>query len=96
MKLYLPPPYDREVWSYNRAEVAHINRAISLVDWENMFLHLDVSEQAKLFKEGILNIFSNFIPRKTIKCKYKESHLMSKEIKSSIRKKNRLYKKICI
>ena len=81
------------VWSYNRAEVEHINHAISLVDWQNMFLPLDASEQAKLFNETLLNIFSNFIPRKTIKCKFKEPPWMSKEIKTSMRKKNRLYKK---
>ena len=71
----------------------HINYAISLVDWENMFLPLDASEQAKLFNETLFNIFSNFIPRKTIKCKFKEHTWMSKEIKTSMRKKNRLYKK---
>ena len=96
LKVYLPPPYDREVRSYNRAEMEHINRAIALVDWENMFLPLDVSEQAKLFNETLLNIFSNFIPRKTIKCKFKESPWMSKEIKTSMREKNRLLQKICI
>ena len=62
----------------------HINRAISLVDWENMFLPLDASEQAKLFNETLLNIFSNFIPRKTIKCKFKEPPWMSKEIKTTL------------
>ena len=36
----------------------HINRAISLVDWENMFLPLDVSEQAKLFNEVPFLIYS--------------------------------------
>ena len=93
LKVYLPPLYDREDWSYNRAEVEHINSAISLVDWENIFLPLHISEQAKVFKETLLNIFSNFIPRKTIKCKFKEAPWMSKETKTSIRKKNRLYKK---
>ena len=75
LKVFLPPPYDREVWSYNQAEVEHINRAISLVDLENMFLPLDASEQAKLFNEILLNIFSNFIPRKTIKFKFNEPPL---------------------
>ena len=70
----------------------HINRAICLVDWENMFLPLDVNEQAKIFNET-LNIFNNFVPRKTIKCKFKEPPWMSKEIKTNMRKKNRFYKK---
>ena len=58
-----------------------------------MFLPLDEIEQAKLFNETLLNIFSKFIPRKTIKCKFKEPPWMSKEIKTSMRKKSRLYKR---
>ena len=54
---------------------------------------LDVSAQAKLFNETLLNIFSNFIHHKAIKWKFKEPPWMSKEIKTSMRKKNRLYKK---
>ena len=46
----------------NRAEVEHINRAIFLDDWDNMFLPLDINEQAKLLNETLLNIFNNFIP----------------------------------
>ena len=37
LNFYLPPPYEREVWSYDRAEIELINRAISSFDWENAF-----------------------------------------------------------
>ena len=93
MKVYLPPPYDREVWSYDRAEEEFINRAISLFDWESALSPLDTNEQVKLFNETLLNIFRNFIPHKLIKCSYKDPPWISREIKTCLRKKNRLYKK---
>ena len=93
LKVYLPPPYDREVWSYDRAEVEQINRAITLFDWENILSPLETNEQVKLFNETLLNIFRNFIPHKLIKCSYKDPPWITKEIKTSLRKKNRLYKK---
>ena len=93
MKVYLPPPYDREVWSYDRAEEEFINRAISLFDWESELSPLDTNEQVKLFNETLLNIFRNFIPHKLRKCSYKDPPWISREIKTCLRKKNRLYKK---
>ena len=93
MKVYLPPPYDREVWSYDRAEEEFINRAISLFDWESALSPLDTNKQVKLFNETLLNILRNFIPHKLIKCSYKDPPWISREIKTCLRKKNRLYKK---
>ena len=78
MKVYPPPPYDREVWSYG---------------WESALSSLDTNEQVKLFNETLLNIFRNFIPHKLIKCSYKDPPWISMEIKTCLRKKNRLYKK---
>ena len=39
------------------------------------------------------NIFHNFVPHETITCKAKDPPWMTKVIKSSLRRKNRLYKK---
>ena len=93
LKFYLPPPYEREVWSYNLAQVEQINRAVSLFDWHGALSSLDVNEQVDLFNETLLNIFRNFIPNKTIKHNSKDPPWVSQEIKTSLRKKARLYKK---
>ena len=93
LKFYLPPPYNREVWSYNHAKVEQINRAISSFDWHRALSPLDVNKQVELFNEIILNIFRNFIPNKIVKHSSKDSPWISKEIKTSLRKKARLYKK---
>ena len=93
LKVYLPPPYEREVWSYGRADVDQINRAISSFDWDNVLPPLGINEQVELFNTTLLNIFRNFIPHKLIKCSYKDNPWINSEIKSSLRKKNRLYKR---
>ena len=93
MKFYLPPPYERKVWSYNLAQVEQINRAISLFDWHGALSSLDVNEQVELFNETLLNVFRNFIPNKTNKHNSKDPPWISQEVKTSLRKKARLYKK---
>ena len=63
-----PPPFERKIWAYDRANVPLIRRSILEFPWEN---HLnsnpEVNWQVKSFTEIILNIMSNFIPCKIIK-----------------------------
>ena len=92
-KVFLPPSYEREIWHYNRANVELINRAIELFDWEKAFLNTCINEQVQLFNETLLNIFRNFIPHETIKCSYKNAAWMNRDIKTALRRKNRLFRK---
>ena len=84
LKVFSPPSYKREIWHYNRAQVNLIKGSIQHFDWE---------DQVELFDNTLLNIFRNFIPDKTKKCSHKDPPWMNKEIKSALRRKNRLYKK---
>ena len=93
LRFYLPPPYEREVWSYDRAETELINRAIANFDWEHAFSPLDPNEQVELLNLTLLNIFRNFIPHKMTKSNSKYAPWISNEIKRSLRKKARLYGK---
>ena len=49
LNFYHPPPYEREVWSYDHGNIGQINRAISLFDWDSALSPLDVSKQVKIF-----------------------------------------------
>ena len=92
-KIILPPSYEREVWHFNRAEINLIRRSISNFNWDKAFEKLSTNDQVKLFTDTLLNIFRNFIPHETIKSKAKDPPWMNGEIKSALRRKNRLYKK---
>ena len=93
LKVFSPPSYKREIWHYNRAQVNLIKRSIQHFDWEAAFEGRRVEDQVELFNNTLLNIFRNFIPHETKKCSHKDPPWMNKEIKSALRRKNRLYKK---
>ena len=92
-KIILPPSYKREVWHFNRAEINLIRRSISNFNWDKALDKLGTNDQVELFTNTLLNIFRNFIPHETIKSKAKDPPWMNGEIKSALRRKNRLYKK---
>ena len=71
-QVHLPPPYKREVWSYEKAEERLIKESIKNFNWDNAFLNLNPSDQVKKLSETLLNIFPNFIPHNTITCYFKD------------------------
>ena len=62
LKVFYPPPYEREIWHYQRANVDLIQRAIEQFSWEKSFRYLNINEMVFLFNKTIKNIYSNFIP----------------------------------
>ena len=68
LKVFYPPPYERTVWHFSRANSDHIKKAINLFDWESSLNNLDVNEQVSVFNETIMNIMSNFVPNDLITC----------------------------
>ena len=90
-----PPPYFREVWVYGKAETDLINR-IDQFDWVNLFLDKNINQQVILFNLTILNIFYNFIRKKTILCNDKDPPWMNdriKQIKKEIKIKKTIFEK---
>ena len=59
LKVYYPPPYERTIFHYSQANVDHIQQAINLFDWENVFLNTDVNAQVFIFSNTVLNILNN-------------------------------------
>ena len=90
---FRPPPFKREVWHFEKAKIDLIQRSIKNYHWERSFCGLGVDQQVEVFSNILMNIFRNFIPHETITCKAKDPPWMNKEIKLSLRRKNRLYKK---
>ena len=68
LKVFYPPPYERTVWHFSRANSDHIKKAINLFDWESSLNNLDVNEQVSVFNETIMNIMSNFVLNELITC----------------------------
>ena len=92
-KIPPPPPFERRVWHYNKANSAAIQRSMSNFPWLQHFsLNSDVNWQAKTFTEIILNIMSNFVPNEVKKTVPRDPPWFTKPLKSMLNRKNRLFK----
>ena len=88
-----PPPYEREIWYYQRANKDLIQRSMTNFSWEqHLNSNPDPNWQVKEFTKIFLNIMSNFIPHEKKKFKPRDNPWVTKTLKTMIRKKNRLYK----
>ena len=87
-----PPPYQRLIWDYKKADASNIRKIFDLVNWKKLFSHNNINAQVAAFNETILNIFRNYVPNKYITCDGKDSVWMNEQIKSKIKSKNLFYK----
>ena len=89
-----PPPFSRRVWYYDRSQVDHIKRAISIYDWiTELNLHnADHNLQVEHFTEILNNVISNFIPHKDITIKLNVPLWASKNSSTTYQKYRQAYK----
>ena len=92
LNIYYPPPYEREVWHYQKANSENIRKAIKEFPWERRFANSDVDEKVYLFNKTIKNIVCNYIPHETIVCNDRFPPWINKNIKKLINDKNHVYK----
>ena len=58
-----PPPFERKIWHFNRANSAAIKRCMTSFPWrQHLNINTDPNWQVKTFTDILLNIMSNFIP----------------------------------
>ena len=85
--------YERLIWDYKDADIPSINRAIDIFDWGNSFEGKNVHEQVHFFNKTILNIFHNYIPKKTILCNDKDPPWFNNEIRNILTIKNKIFER---
>ena len=92
LKIYNPPPYERKIWHYEKANIDLIRRSIDEFSWERYFANTSVNNKVHMFNKTIKNIMSNYIPHETIICDDRDPPWINKDIKELILDKNRAYK----
>ena len=92
LKVHYPPPYERELWHFKKANTGHIKRAINGFPWERSFANLDINDKVYLFNKTIKNILSNFIPHETITFDDRDPPWINSQVKHLINEKNAMYK----
>ena len=88
LKIYYPPPYKREIWHYQKANIDQIRKAIEQFPWDRSFKYLEVNEMVFLFNRTIKNILSNYIPQETIICDDRDRPWINNRVKEIINEKN--------
>ena len=92
LQVKYPPPYQRHVWNYAKANKDTILSALQNVDWHRLFANKTVHQQVNLLNDIILNVFTNFVPNKAITCDDRDPPWINDNIKNKIRRKNSMYK----
>ena len=92
LNIYYPPPYQRLIWDYNKADASNIRKALDSVNWERLFSGYNIKEQLATFNEVLLNIFRNYVPSKYITIDDKDPIWMNDFVKSKIKANNLLFK----
>ena len=93
LRIFYPPPYERNVWHYKQANIELFRRAIDNFDWNRALDNVSPNRQVSIFNDTILNIISNFIPHETIICDDRDPPWINSKIKKVIHEKNKEHKK---
>ena len=93
-KIPSPPKFKRKIWHFKRANATAIKRAISSFPWEqHLNRYQNPNDQVRLLNETVLNIMSNYVPNEQKIFGSREPEWFNRNIKSLLRKQNKLYKK---
>ena len=92
LKIHYPPPYEREVWHFRKADINLIRRATNESNWEKAFLNLEINKIVSICNTTIKNIMANFIPHEAIICDDRDPPWMKNRIKKLIYERNSLCK----
>ena len=87
------PPYKRRMWYYHKANCAAIKRSFELFRWHEHLNNMTCpDDQAELLNEVLLNVISNFIPKKVKKIRPHQAHWITDNVKNFLREKNCAYR----
>ena len=92
LNIYYPPPYQRLIWDYKKADANIIRKALDSVNWERLFDGKNINAQVISLNETILSVFRIYVPNKYITIDDKDPVWMNEIIKSKIKTKNLLFK----
>ena len=88
-----PPPFERKIWHFKRANTVAIKKSMTSFPWyQHLNINTDPKWQVKTFTDILLNIMSNFIPNETKRFVPRDPPWITKSLKAMLNKKNSLFK----
>ena len=82
LKIYYPPPYEQEIWHYQKTNLEEIRKVIYQFLWAMHFTNMDVNRKVSFFNKTIKNIIRNYIPHETIICDSRDSLWINQDIRN--------------
>ena len=83
-----PPPFSRRIWFYDRSDISSIRKSLEMFPWRKTLEEVAcLNMKVAPLNEILLNIFSNFIPNKTVTVRPREAPWITQSIKNFIRRK---------
>ena len=92
LNIYYPPPYQRLIWDYKKADAKIVRKALDSVTWERLFDSKNINALVIGLNGTILNVFRNYVPNKYKAIDDKHPVSMNEIIKSKIKTKNLFFK----
>ena len=88
-----PPPTERKMWHYNKANSEAIKRSMTSFPWaKHLAINSDINWKVNQFHQIFLNIMSNFIPTDIKKIVPRDSPWINKSLKNLLKKKDKIYR----
>ena len=88
LKTHYPPPYEREIWHFQKANTDQIREAIEQFSWDRSFKNLDFNKMVFLLNKTIKNILSNYIRHEIIICDDRDPPWINNRVKELINEKS--------
>ena len=93
MSIPCPPPYKRKIYDYNNANIDQIRDDLLNLNWQDLFHNLNIHEKGVIFSDTFMNIMTKHISNKVITCNEKDAPWITPEVKTSIKRNSRVYRK---
>ena len=88
-----PPPYKRRLWDHKIADDLSIRKSLMNIDQYLEFSDLEPNVMVDKFTEIILSIIAESVPNRVISVNEKDPIWITKEVKTAIKRKHRIYNK---
>ena len=95
-KICFPPPYERHIWHYNRANILAIRQSLESINWQREFDHKGVNKQVEILNNYLINVCQNYIPNEVIIIDDKDPPWITSNVRKKILVCNSLYKSFTI
>ena len=54
LKVVFPPPYEREVWHFKKANIDHVRKVINGFQWEKSFQNMNANDMVHEIHLGLI------------------------------------------